>query len=432
MNYSDTTICAIATAPGGALGIIRLSGNKSFDIISKCCKFNTTNIIPNSLRYTKFFDNNSQLLDDVVLSIYKNPHSYTGEDSIEISCHGSNYIMQKILETLVSYGATLAGPGEFTMRAFLNGKLDLSQAEAVSDLILSNNKSTHDVAINQLGGKVSNELYNINQKLKNICSYLELELDFSEEDVEFVDRIQLMNLCIDVQNKFKKLIESFKYGNAIKNGIPVAIIGAPNVGKSTLLNNLLNDDKAIISDIPGTTRDVIEDTVNINGINFRFVDTAGIRHTDDAIEKIGIERSIKAAEKAKIIILLADPNNTVIDITNKIDLSDKIIITKINKTNEFSALNNIGIDILKNELVNAIKNNINDEYVIINNIRHIELLQLALNDLTNAMNNMQTNITYDLIAEDIHSCINHISEITGEITSEDILKNIFSHFCIGK
>ena len=355
ITEQSSTICAPATAPGGALSIIRVSGPQAFSIVSSICTINCNNAAPNTVHYTNITTlsgnyqqavcNNTvsgEIIDEVMVSIYKAPHSYTGEDSVEISCHGSRYIINKILELLICQGCCMARPGEFTQRAYLNGKMDLSQAEAVADLIASTNKATHDIALSQLRGHFSSALSDLRKQLLDLTSLLELELDFSDhEDLEFADRAQLIHLSQTIEVHLRRLTDSFETGNALKNGIPVAIVGAPNVGKSTLLNSLLGEERAIVSDIQGTTRDAIEDTIEINGISFRFIDTAGLRHTSDKIEQMGIERSLAAARRARIIILMTEPG---VPYPHIMVRDNQTIIHIENKTTTFQAKYGIGID----------------------------------------------------------------------------------------
>jgi len=378
-------------------------------------------------------------IDEVLVSVSRAPHSYTGENTVEISHHGSSFIKQAIIERLLHEGCEMARPGEFTQRAFLNGKMDLSQAEAVADLIASQNAATHRIALQQMRGGYSIKLSQLRDKLLEMTSLLELELDFSEEDVEFAEREKLILLANDIKAEITRLTDSFRLGNAIKNGVPVAIIGAPNVGKSTLLNALLHEDKAIVSEIQGTTRDTVEDTITIGDITFRFIDTAGIRHTDDTIERLGIERSIKAAEKAQIIILMRDnesdypaitirDDQTVIKIVNKQDTCN----TPLGENERaLSALNGIGIDALEKQLLAAIPTANNDE-LLVTNLRHYEALSRAKEDITRSIESLELNISGDIVSEDLRQCLFHLGEILGNITSDEVLGNIFKNFCIGK
>ncbi len=422
------TICAICTAQGGAIGIVRVSGPEAISAVNNIFSKDISLADGYTMHYGHILD-----IDDVIITLCRAPRSYTGEDTVEISCHGSSYILQQVLQLLVDNGCVLAGPGEFTQRAFLNGKMDLSQAEAVADLIASQNSAQHHVAMQQMRGGISLKLRELRDKLLHLTSLLELELDFSDhEDLEFADRGELMSLAQQVCMEIRHLSNSFAQGNAIKKGIPVAIIGAPNVGKSTLLNALLRDDRAIVSDIQGTTRDVIEDTITIDGYLFRFIDTAGIRKTDDTIEKMGIERSLKASEKAQIIILLTEPDVPFADIC----LSEgQHVIRIVNKTSEFSALNGVGIEELERQLVDFVKTSEADtsNALLITNQRHKAALDLALDDICRAMDALKAGISGDLVSEDLRQCITHLSEIVGgEITPDEVLGKIFSHFCVGK
>jgi tRNA modification GTPase len=400
-----------------------------------------------------------KIIDEVVISLFKNPNSYTGEDLVEISCHGSEYIQQQILQLLVRKGARLAKPGEFTMRAFMNGKMDLSQAEAVADLIASSSATSHKVAIQQMRGGFSSEIVSLRDRLLHFISLLELELDFSEEDVEFADRKQLNDLLNNIQSLIQKLLKSFDLGNVIKNGIPVAIVGHTNVGKSTLLNRILNEEKAIVSDIAGTTRDVIEDVINIDGVAFRFIDTAGIRETVDTIESIGIERTYDRISKASIVLLLVDATENDADIEkaiktveSKIGASDKKLIVVVNKIDQakvnlnvdkilrendsllqISAKTGENIDQLIKELLSVVNlSSLNQNDVIVTNARHYEALEKASESLQRAIDGLYTGITGDFLAQDIRETLHYLGEITGEITTDEVLGNIFKNFCIGK
>ena len=390
-------------------------------------------------------------LDDVLVSVFRAPHSYTGEDSTEISLHGSSYIVKNLLESLIWAGARQAEPGEFTMRAFMNGKLDLSQAEAVADLISSSTQATHQMAMSQMRGQFSQELKDLQGQLLHLTSLLELELDFNDQDVEFANRKELAELMEKIEKHIKDLADSFQMGNAIKNGVPVAIIGAPNVGKSTLLNALVGEERAIVSNIQGTTRDLIEETIQIGGITFRFIDTAGIRSTQSKLERMGIERSIQAAERAKIILLLTESNQPFPDIDFR---DDQIVMQVINKCDmtlpsssylyhrqpdsrlfHISAANGDGLDLLRNALVKEVSlpTNLDDTHAIVTNVRHYNALKQALKALRRAKKAFTNQIPTDLVAEDLRQCLHHLGEITGsEVTSEDVLHNIFAHFCVGK
>ncbi len=455
--FLNDTIAAIATAPGtGAIAIIRLSGENSLEIADKFFRNKSDKKIslqkPYSILFGEIIDDN-KTIDQVLISVFKAPNSYTGENSVEISCHGSTFIQQKILEIAIKNGARLAQPGEFTMRAFLNGKMDLSQAEAVADLIASKSEASRKVAINQLKGGFSIELQNIRNQLVNFVSLIELELDFSEEDVEFANRNELRDLLNQIRTKIKSLLDSFKFGNALKNGIPVAIIGKPNVGKSTLLNTLLKEDKAIVSEFAGTTRDAIEDTISINGILFRFIDTAGLRQTTDTIENLGIERTIDKVKKAEIILYLIDAS-----IERKPELYDKILpylkekklillvnkidkatnnIGKINLQNaetiEISAKFKTNIDKLEKALINATNlSTYNENDIIITNTRHFEALNNSFEASERVISALEKGLSSDLLSFDIREMLHYLGSITGEISNDEILGNIFKNFCIGK
>ena len=402
-----STICALATAPGGAIAVIRVSGDKSFDVVSSICAVRCKEVAPNTVHYTHLKDG-SEIVDECMVSIFRAPHSYTGEDAVEISCHG----------------------GEYTMRAYLNGKMDLSQAEAVADLIASTNKATHQLAMNQLRGGISSELSQLRDQLLKLTSLLELELDFSDhEDLEFADRSELHELAKNIDNRVTQLAESFQTGNALKNGIPVAIVGAPNVGKSTLLNALLGEERAIVSDIQGTTRDAIEDTMLLNGITFRFIDTAGIRHTDDQIENLGIERSKAAAQRARIILLMTEPGVPYPTLETR---DDQTVIRIENKTASFQAKFGIGLDALKHQLVEAAPKT-SESNVIITNARHYDALVRAHQAIQRVINGLQQQLSGDLLSEDLRQALDILSEITGgQITPNEVLGNIFKNFCVGK
>lgn len=439
-----TTICAIATS-GGAIGIIRVSGEKAINAVDSI--FRTPNSTPLSSRkaytchYGHIFDEDGNIIDEVIINLYRAPHSYTGEDSVEIMCHASSHILQSVVSLLCKHGCTLAQPGEYTQRAFLNGKLDLSQAEAVADLIAAQNASQHKVAMQHLRGGITTRLHQLRDKLLHLTSLLELELDFSDhEELEFADRNELFSIAHQVEREIHRLSSSFSQGNAIKNGIPVAIIGAPNVGKSSLLNALLDDEKAIVSPIQGTTRDLIEDTITIDGVLFRFIDTAGIRNTDDTIEQMGIERSYKVADKAQIIILITEPGVPFIKISQK---EGQTTIHVVNKTDKLenqdstsisiSALTGEGLDTLRQQLIDAVSFDDNHDEVLITNLRHKESLDQAYQDIQRAIQAMSNGIPSDLVAEDLRLCITHLADILGsQITDQEILQNIFKHFCIGK
>lgn len=437
-----STICATATAPGGAIGIIRVSGPDAVKYVDNIFSRSIYDSSGYTLHYGHIIEpEKHDFIDEVIVSVFRAPHSYTGEDAIELSCHGSSYILQKITHLLIDQGCKFAEPGEFTKRAFLNGKMDLSQAEAVADLIASQNASQHKVAMQHLKGGITTRLNLLRDKLLHLTSLLELELDFSDhEELEFADRKEILSIAHQIEEEINRLLTSFVQGNAIKNGIAVSIIGAPNVGKSTLLNKLLQDDRAIISPIQGTTRDTIEDTITIQGILFRFIDTAGIRSSDDPIEQMGIKKSYKALERAQIVILMTESGipfvdipiyngQTVIRVTNKADLNDM----PTNDSLQISALTGYGLDILIQQMISSISYSTNINDVLITNIRHKETLELALTDIQQAIYDLSQDIPTDLVAEDLRLCITHLADILGDqITDNEILQNIFSKFCIGK
>lgn len=467
MYRAEETVCAPATSGGGAIAVIRISGPQSLTITEKIffpfasgiriTEQKGYRIIYGEIRYE------GKTIDNVLLSIFRSPHSYTGEDSCEISCHASSWIQQKILEALIKNGALAASPGEFTQRAFLNGKLDLSQAEAVADLVASESEAAHRIAMSQLKGAFSDKIKSLRKELLHFTSLIELELDFGEEDVEFADRKQLTEIVARVLSMAHDLASSFSLGNAVKNGIPVVIAGSPNTGKSTLLNYLLNEEKAIVSEIPGTTRDAIEDVVIIDGIQFRFVDTAGIRVTDDIIENLGINRTREKIGNAFLVLLVIDINegsskaNDILEsirlqpeninkkliiLANKTDIATKENIEDIRENiNTFpgdslvfiSAKTGEGLDKLKTVLIESVAGpGINTENIIITNIRHYEALLQVMESLTRVEEGLNNNLQEDLIALDIRQAIHYLGEITGEITTDEILDSIFSNFCIGK
>ena len=433
MNAIEDTICAPATAPGGALGIIRISGSKALTAISNICSLPCTSVTANTVHFTRIIEHDDvspTIIDEVLVTIFQAPHSYTGEDAAEISCHGSRYILNKVLELLCQHGCRMANPGEFTLRAYLNGKLDLSQAEAVADLIASTNKATHDIAMSQLRGGISTELSRLREQLLKLTSLLELELDSSDhEDLEFADRSELQDLVRKIDDHITRLADSFHTGNALKNGIPVAIVGAPNVGKSTLLNALVGEDRAIVSDIQGTTRDAIEDTIQLDGITFRFIDTAGIRHTDDQIERMGIDRSIAAAQRARIILMITEPGVPYPDVPIR---GDQTVIRIENKTQNFQAKFGVGIDTLRQQLINAAPKT-SDSDIIITNARHYEALTRAHSHLLRVLEGLNNGLCGDLLSEDLRLTLDTLSEITGgQITPNEVLGNIFKNFCVGK
>ena len=439
----NETICALATATGGAIGIIRISGPQALEILSHVFrgKGDVQSYHANTLHYGHIVSLPAsgeegpgveaiEVIDEVVVSIFRAPHSYTGEDSVEISCHGSRYILNRVLSLLIENGCRQAGPGEFTQRAYLNGKMDLSQAEAVADLIASTNQATHQIAMSQLRGHFSSKLAQLREQLLKLTSLLELELDFSDhEDLEFADRSELMELTKTINNHITHLADSFHAGNAIKNGIPVAIIGAPNVGKSTLLNALVGEERAIVSDIQGTTRDAIEDTIQLGGITFRFIDTAGIRHTDDQIELMGIDRSIAAAQRALIIITMTEPGTPYPDVPVR---DDQTVIRIENKTQQFQAKFGVGLDQLRQQLIDAAPKT-TDSDVIVTSARHYDALIRANEHLQRVIDGLQMQLSGDLLSEDLRLTLDTLAEITGgQITPNEVLGNIFKHFCVGK
>ena len=448
---SKETICALATSPGGALGIIRVSGSHAFDAVSSICHLSCNTIVANTIHFTHI-TNGTEVIDEAMVSVFKAPRSYTGEDCVEISCHGSRYILNKVLELLVQKGCRMAAPGEFTQRAYLNGKMDLAQAEAVADLIASTNRSTHHMAMSQLRGGISSELSTLRDRLLHLTSLLELELDFSDhEDLEFADRKELQTIAEDISARITRLAQSFKTGQALKQGIPVAIIGKTNVGKSTLLNRLLHEERAIVSDIHGTTRDTIEDTIDIKGITFRFIDTAGIRQTTDTIEQIGIERTFAAVSKARIVIFLMDENTKEEEIQELQELTqDKETIILYNKADKIdlqtfsppisphlciSAKTGYNLDKLEAklfEIANIPELNEND--IIVTSARQYDALLRASQNLENVLTGLHSGLSGDLISEDLRLVLDDLADITGQerIVTHEVLENIFSHFCVGK
>lgn len=471
MTNSEECICALATPAGGAIGIIRLSGSEAIRLTDKVFVSVSGKQLsaakPNTLHYGEIKDKDGHTIDDVLVSVFRAPHSYTGEDSTEISCHGSRYILQQVLQRLIEVGCRQAEPGEYTRRAYMNGKMDLSQAEAVADLIASTNKATHQMALSQLKGHFSSELTVLREKLLKMTSLLELELDFSDhEELEFADRSELRALAAEIEKKITTLAHSFETGNALKQGVPVAIVGKTNVGKSTLLNRLLHEEKAIVSNIHGTTRDVIEDTTLIDGITFRFIDTAGIRKTDDVVENIGIERTYQKMEEAKIVIWLLDAQPTEAEIEdmkeknqgkkllmvfNKIDeiSFDKTVLpsdensqtsSSVTLSDENVSILNISartgenVSDLEQALVRAADiPEITENDVIVTSARHYEALLRADESLSRVLESMDMGMSGDIIAEDLKMVLEELGEITGgQISSQETLNNIFKHFCIGK
>lgn len=451
------TICALATSAGGALGVIRVSGNEAIGIADRAFKApkgqRLQALLPQKVQYGHIVDEQGQTIDEVLVTCFHAPHSYTGENAVEISCHGSAYILNEVLKLLVNLGCRQAQPGEFTQRAFLNGKMDLSQAEAVADLIAATNRASAQLALGQLRGHFSGELAALRDKLLHITSLIELELDFSDQDVTFADRQELQALAEEIRAKIASLAHSFETGRAIKSGISVAIVGKTNVGKSTLLNRLLREERAIVSDIHGTTRDVIEDTMQINGINFRFIDTAGIRNTNDEIESLGIERTYQKLNEAAIVLWVIDRTPSQEEI-KEMDAHTQgkqlIVVSNKSDTSSFvfpdftwtvqptfvavSAKFNTGIDALEACIYKAANiPEIHENDVIVTNVRHYEALSHALSSIQRVLEGISIDLSGDLLAEDLRQCLHSLAEITGGgITSNEVLGNIFKHFCIGK
>jgi len=465
MNYNlNETIVALSTPPGqGAIGVIRLSGSNTFEIVQKHFKGkNLTKAVSHTAHFGVIYENildNRKDIDEVVVTIFKNPKSYTGEDIAEISCHGSPFIIQKIINLMLSSGARMANPGEFTLRAFLNGKLDLSQAEAVADLIASENQVSHELAIKQIRGGFSHEIQMLRQELIDFAALIELELDFGEEDVTFADRTRLVNLIDEIQKVIRRLIDSFHLGNVLKNGVATVIAGRPNAGKSTLLNALLNEERAIVSEIAGTTRDTIEESLNIKGLSFRFVDTAGIRDAHDQIEAIGVSKALQEIQKSTIVLHVVDVVTTTpemvwqdihvfesqhskfVILLNKMDLNPYLLPSDyykegvINASNllTMSALNKMNIEALKDLLYHAvIENPTLTDQTIVTNSRHFDSLNKANESLIEVLNGISNEISSEFIAMDIRQALTHLGAITGEVSTDDLLESIFRRFCIGK
>ncbi|MGO4818789.1 tRNA uridine-5-carboxymethylaminomethyl(34) synthesis GTPase MnmE [Flavobacterium sp. W22_SRS_FP1] len=466
MLYNDS-IVALATPSGaGAIAVIRISGNEAITIGNSVFKSIKNKDLLKQKTHTLHLGHimdDTKTLDEVLVSIFKGPNSYTGENTIEISCHGSTYIQQQIIQLLLRKGCRMADPGEFTLRAFLNGKLDLSQAEAVADLISSDNEASHQIAMQQMRGGFSNEIAKLREELLNFASLIELELDFAEEDVEFADRTQFHELLNRIEFVLKRLIDSFAVGNVIKNGIPVAIVGEPNVGKSTLLNALLNEERAIVSEVAGTTRDTIEDELVIGGIGFRFIDTAGIRETKDIVESIGIKKTFEKIEQAQLVIYLMDslkfqvsgsesiieiekiknkyPLKQILIVANKIDQlqTDELELLQqgleiLNLKQLFlSAKENIGIEELKDQLLSFVNTGaLRNNETIVTNTRHYDSLLKALDEIQKVKYGLETELSSDLMAIDIKEALYHFGTITGQVTNDELLGNIFANFCIGK
>jgi tRNA modification GTPase len=462
-SISQDTIIALATPFGvGAIAVIRLSGSAAIDLVNDSFKPKGKNkslkTVGSHTVHLGYIMDSDRIVDEALVTVFKAPHSYTGENVVEISCHGSTYIQKEILQLFLSKGARHADAGEFTLRAFLNGKMDLSQAEAVADVIASDSQSSHSIAMQQMRGGFSNEIANLRAELLNFASLIELELDFSEEDVEFADRTAFQELITKITEVIKRLIDSFALGNVLKNGIPVAIVGEPNVGKSTLLNALLNEEKAIVSDIAGTTRDAIEDEIALQGVTYRFIDTAGIRDTKDVVENIGIQKTFENIEKAQLVLHLIDASNK-LDLNNlskeERELQEKYpqkkILTLLNKADALSdrqiaeistiqpnwilisAKQKTGLEALLDHLTNLVNTGaLSNQQTVVSNSRHFEALNKAFAALSEVQKGMDQNISSDLMAIDIRQALFHLGEITGEITTDDLLGNIFANFCIGK
>src|SRR5690554_3102418 len=455
MKHTDTIVAMATPAGAGAIAVIRLSGPNAISIASTLFTSVSGKILSKQKTHTVhlgYFKDGDKIIDEVLATIFKNPNSYTGEDVVEISCHGSNYIQQEIIQLCLRKGCRMAQAGEFTLRAFLNGKMDLSQAEAVADLIASDSAASHQLAIQQMRGGFSSEIKKLREELLNFASLIELELDFAEEDVEFANREEFQKLISKITQVLKRLIDSFASGNVLKNGIPVAIVGEPNVGKSTLLNALLNEDRAIVSHIAGTTRDTIEDEIIIGGVIFRFIDTAGIRETADLIEAKGVERTLEKMKQAKLIIYMADAEQAVEEIEEQVrglEHQEIPFILLINKSDLLSdekrarlkslevqficAKEKLGVEELKDNLLHLVNiSSLNTNETILTNIRHVEALRHTEEALNRVLENVDNPITSDFLAMDIKQALHYLGEIVGEVTTDDLLDNIFSKFCIGK
>ena len=452
MNNQDTIIALSTPSGSGAIGVIRLSGPEAISLTNAVFSGKDLEKQASHTLHFGLVKDGDHIVDEVVAGLFVAPKSYTKENVVEISCHGSNYIIQQIINLLISKGARAAKPGEFTLRAFLNGAFDLSQAEAVADLIASNSKASHDVAMQQMRGGFATELKGLREQLIHFASMIELELDFAEEDVEFANREQLKNLVTKINYVLQRLISSFEMGNVIKNGVPIVIAGKPNVGKSTLLNALLNEERAIVSDIAGTTRDTIEDELTIGGIVFRFIDTAGIRDTADIIEALGVERTLEKMKQAKLIIYMADAAQSIAEIDEQVRGLEQlaipylILVNKADLINEtqrkafadknvvfISAKEKQGIDELKTTLLEQVNlHHINTSETLVTNIRHVEALKQTENALQRVLNNVDNPVTSDFLAMDIKQALHYLGEITGTVTTDDLLENIFTKFCIGK
>jgi len=453
--YSDDTIIALATPPGvGAISVVRLSGKYSISVVNKVFQGKNLEAEKSHTIHLGQIKDEDKIIDEVLVSIFREPNSYTKENVVEISCHGSNYIIKEIISLFIRLGIRFARPGEFTQRAFINGRFDLVQAEAVADLIASDSDTSHEMAMKQMRGGFSKEINTLRESLIHFASLIELELDFGEEDVQFASRKELKETVLTLKSEIEKLISSFRLGNAIKNGVPTVIVGKPNVGKSTLLNALLKEDRAIVSEIPGTTRDFIEDEIFIEGIRFRFIDTAGLRDTEDAVEAMGVARTREKMQKASLILYLFDLSKEklveiekvvaelesqkipFLKIGNKKDIAAPALLKEFGNDEEMiliSAATEENLEELKTKILHKVHlDNINTGESIVTNVRHLEALRKTSSDLDEVLTGLEKNITHDLLAQDIRHALFHLGEITGEITTEDLLGNIFSKFCIGK